>query len=164
MKKTKNLENREILSDDILNAISIIVKNTPNAVFGGSIALNAVGLLNRPISDIDLFFELNESLSQNGYLKIEDMTEIASDTVTDTNGNDIQRTGAKIDGVKTCCFKVPVEMLSCSKYRFFRNGIEYCINIQNINYAIEAKRYYSDKSSKHRVDLYNIEEALEGLF
>ena len=40
----KNLENKEILSDEILNAISLIIKQTPNVVFGGSIALNAISL------------------------------------------------------------------------------------------------------------------------
>ena len=96
----KNLENKEILSDDILNAISLIIKQTPNVVFGGSIALNAIELINRPISDIDLFFGMNESLSQNGYLSVETIGEITSDTVTNTNGIEIQRTGAKIAGIK----------------------------------------------------------------
>jgi hypothetical protein len=61
-----NLENKQILSDDILNAIDLIIKKTPHAVFGGSIALNAVGLINRKISDIDLFFSL-VTLSNNLY-------------------------------------------------------------------------------------------------
>jgi len=74
----KNLENKEILSDEILNAISLIIKQTPNVVFGGSIALNAIELINRPISDIDLFFGMNESLSQNGYLSVETIGEITS--------------------------------------------------------------------------------------
>ena len=107
----KNLENKEILSDEILNAISLIIEKTPNAVFGGSIALNAIGLINRPISDIDLFFGMNENLSKNGYLSVETIGEITSDTVTNTNGIEIQRTGAKIAGVKTCCFKVSDEEL-----------------------------------------------------
>ena len=66
-----NLENKQILSDDILNAIDLIIKKTPHAVFGGSIALNAIGLINRKISDIDLFFSLNENLARNSFLSIE---------------------------------------------------------------------------------------------
>ena len=39
-----NLENKDILPDDILSAIDYILEKQPNAIFGGSIALNAVGL------------------------------------------------------------------------------------------------------------------------
>ena len=160
----KNLENKEILSDEILNAISLIIKQTPTVVFGGSIALNAIGLINRPISDIDLFFGMNENLSKNGYLSVETIGEITSDTVTNTNGIEIQRTGAKIAGVKTCCFKVSDEELQCSKHKFTRNGTEYTICIQNINYAIEAKKSYSGRNPKHKTDLETILNVLDGLF
>ena len=100
----KNLENKEILSDEIFNAISLIIKQTPNAVFGGSIALNAVGLINRPISDIDLFFGMNESLSKNGYLSVETIGEITSDTVTNTNGK-YKEQGLKSQGLKPVVLK-----------------------------------------------------------
>ena len=159
----KNLEDKNILSEEILYAVSLILKQSPNAVFGGSIALNAIGLINRPISDIDLFFGLNESLSSNGYLSIESIGEITSDTVTNTNGIEIQRTGAKIAGVKTCCFKVSEEELQSTKHRFTRNGIEYTICIQNVNYAIEAKRSYASRNTKHQNDLNSIAEVLENI-
>lgn len=159
-----NLENKEILSDEIFNAINLILKQIPNAVFGGSIALNAIGLINRPISDIDLFFQINESLSKNNFLSIENDGQILSDTITNTNGIEIQRTGAKIAGVKTCCFKVPDEELQCSKHKFVRNKIEYTICIQNVNYAIEAKKSYSARNPKHINDLENINNMLNDLF
>lgn len=160
----KNLENKEILSDEIFKAITLIIKETPNVVFGGSIALNAIGLINRPISDIDLFFGMNESLYKNGYLSVGRIGEITSDTVTNTNGIEIQRTGAKIAGVKTCCFKVSDEELQYSKHKFTRNGKEYTIRIQNVNYAIEAKKSYSSKTPKHKTDLEAISNVLDGLF
>ena len=160
----KNLENKEILSDEIFNAISLIIKQNPNAVFGGSIALNAVGLINRPISDIDLFFGMNESLSKNGYLSVETIREITSDTATNTNGIEIQITGAKIAGVKTCCFKVSNEELQHSKHTFTRNNKTYTICVQNVNYAIEAKKAYSSRNPKHTTDLENITDVLDGLF
>jgi hypothetical protein len=155
-----NLENKEILSDDILNAIDLIIKKTPHAVFGGSIALNAIGLINRKISDIDLFFSLNENLTRNSFLSIENDGELFSDTVTDVNGLEIQRTGAKIAGIKTCCFKVPDEELSHSKIKFL--GREICI--QNVNYAIMAKRAYANKNDKHKEDLKKIDCSLDLLF
>ena len=158
----KNLENKEILSDEILNAIDLITASCPDAVFGGSIALNAIGLINRQISDIDLFFSNRQSLSKHGFLQII-KGEITSDTVTNTNGNEIQRTAAKIEGVKTCCFSVDNEELQHSKYIFNRNGKEFKIYIQNVNYAIEAKKAYSKRNPKHQNDLKSIESFLDGL-
>ena len=154
-----NLEDKEILSDEMLNAIDIIIKNVPTAVFGGSIALNAVGLIKRKISDIDLFFHRTDSLSENGFIQ-EANGKILSDTVTDVNGDSIQRTGAIIAGVKTCCFKVSTEELQHSKVRFL--GRE--IRIQNVNYAIRAKISYSDKNNKHKDDLKNIEATFNEYF
>ena len=84
-----NLENKEVLSDEILNAIDLIIKLIINAVFGGSIVLNAVGLINRKVLDIDLFFHLDESLVKNGFLLIETDGQILSDTVTNVNGVEI---------------------------------------------------------------------------
>jgi hypothetical protein len=162
-----NLENKEILSDEIFNAIVLIVKEIPDAVFGGSIALNAIGLINRPISDIDLFFSRSTSLTQNGYLSnlhTGTIEEITSETVTDINGVDIQRTGAKIAGVKTCCFKVSDERLQCSKHKITREGNELTICIQNVNYAIEAKKTYSSRNPKHKPDLETIYNELNSIF
>ena len=155
-----NLENPDILSADVLAAIELIVKHIPHAVFGGSIALNAVGLINRPVGDIDLFFRYEESLQKNGFLTLGDDGQILSDTVTDVNGVQIQRTGAKIAGVKTCCFKVSNEELQHSKVTVFGKTL----NIQNVNYAIAAKRTYADKNGKHKVDLEQIDKALDDIF
>lgn len=154
-----NLENKEVLSDEILNAIDLIIKHTPNAVFGGSIALNAIGLINRKVSDIDLFFDANESLQKNGFLSIEKDGQFLSDTVTNVNGIKIQRIGAKIAGVKTCCFRVSSEELQHSKIEFL--GRKICI--QNVNYAIQAKKSYADKNNKHKEDLKQININLEKL-
>ena len=107
---------------------------------------------------------MNESLSKNGYLSVETIGEITSDTVTNTNGIEIQRTGAKIAGVKTCCFKVSDEELQCSKHKFTRNETEFTICIQNVNYAIEAKKSYSSGNPKHKSDLEAISNVLDGLF
>jgi hypothetical protein len=158
----KNLENKEILSDEILEAIDIVYSRCPNAVFGGSIALNAIGLINRKISDIDLFFSKRQSLNKHEFLSLVS-GEILSDTVTNTNGREIQRTGAKIANIKTCVFSVDDEELQHSKHKFTRNGKDYEICIQNVNYAIEAKKAYSSRNPKHQTDLENIESFLDGL-
>jgi hypothetical protein len=155
-----NLENKEVLSDEILNAIDLIIKYTPNVVFGGSIALNAVGLINRKVSDIDLFFPFNDSLQKNGFLLIKNDGQILSDTVTNVNGVEIQRTGAIIGGVKTCCFKVSNEELQHSKIEFL--GRKICV--QNVNYAIMAKMTYADRNNKHKEDLKQINKTLDNFF
>ena len=157
----KNLENKEILSDEIFNAINAVVSKMPDVVFGGSIALNAIGLISRKISDIDLFFSLESSLSKNGFLSISN--HITSDTVTDVNGVEIQRTGAKINNVKCCCFKVDDAGLEYSNYIFSRNGKKIKIRIQNVNYAIQAKISYTKNSNnqKHKKDLDSINRVLD---
>lgn len=155
-----NLENKEILSDEILAAIDLIIERIPHVVFGGSIALNAIGLLNRKISDIDIFFGLGENLWENEFLRLSKNADLHSITVTDINGEKIQRTGAIILGVKTCCFKVPTEMLQCSKFEFNNRTI----NIQNVNHAIIAKMTYADKSIKHKEDLKQIDMNFDRFF
>jgi hypothetical protein len=140
-----NLENDNILSNKIIEAIDIILKNTPNAVFGGSIALCAVGLLNRRINDIDLFFSIGESLSLNNFLTYVD--EIGSDTVTNVNGDEIQRTSAKIKNIKICCFKVSEAETQHSLFSFLGRTIK----IQNVNYAIQAKLAYINNSKKNKI-------------
>lgn len=160
----KNLENAEIFSDKLLNAVSIISDKIPHVVFGGSIALNAIGLITRPISDIDMFFDLNENLSKTGIFNILNDYQCMSETLTTTNGIEVKRVAINIAGVKGCCFKVPSEQLQCSKYYFYRNGKQYSINIQNVNYAIEAKRSYSKKNIKHTLDLIEINNELNNIF
>ena len=48
------------------------------------------------------------------------LVKLTSDTVTNTNGIEIQRTGGAKIGIKTCCFKVSNEELQCSKHKFTR--------------------------------------------
>jgi hypothetical protein len=158
-----NLDNSEILSDEIVSAIDTIIAQIPDAIFGGSIALNGVGLLNRKISDIDVFFGYWQSLSKNGFTQLP-TTEFLSDTVTNINGKEIQRTGLKINGVKVCAFKVDNEELQCSSVSFIRNEKTRTIKIQNVNYAIQAKIAYSSKTQKHKDDLSTMDGVLNALF
>lgn len=159
----KNLENKEILSDDICEAIWIILQKIPNVVFGGSIALNAIGLINRRVSDIDLFFPISSSLSKNGFLTVS--SHMTSDTVTDVNGKEVQRTGALIGNVKCCCFKVEDEGLNYSLHTFSRGNKIFNVRIQNVNYAIQAKLSYMKNSNnlKHKEDIDNINLLLDGI-
>lgn len=162
-----NLEKPEILSDEIVQAMILIIEKCPEAVFGGSIALNAVGLLNRQIGDIDLFFTDKHSFAMNnsGFLSLP-TTEVLSDTVTDTNGNLVQRTGLKVNGIKTCAFKVNPEELQHNVMTFYRQTLDKMItfNVQNVNYAIQAKIAYLYKKEKHQIDLDAINKIFEDTF
>jgi hypothetical protein len=159
-----NLENPDILSDEIIVAIVLIQQRCPEAVFGGSIALNAVGLLNRKIKDIDLFFDDKYTYKmKEGFLTIP-TTEVLSDTVTDTNGKQIQRTALKVNGINVCGFKVGGEELQHSMLTIYRNNITIAMRIQNVNYAIQAKTAYRFKNEKHQSDLENINKTFNDIF
>ena len=120
----KNLENNNILSDDILLVIENLIKVEPTIVFGGSIALNAVGLINRPIKDVDMFKPLNSSLTPIiTQLQTTIETTIGSDTVTDVNGNHIQRTSLKINNINCCiCYRHTSRSSSSTIIKHIRNA------------------------------------------
>jgi hypothetical protein len=161
-----NLENPEILNDEILHSIELITERCPHAVFGGSIALNAVGLLNRKICDIDVFFDENTALTKHGFISIPETQweGFLSDTVTDTNGKLVHRTGLKIGGTKVCAFKVDKEELQHSIFKFKRNEKTYELKIQNVNFAIAAKIAYYYKKEKHELDINHINELFNMIF
>mgnify|MGYP001222914324 CR=1 FL=1 len=158
-----NLEKPGNLSSEILEVIDLLIKHCPNVIFGGSIALNAINLIDRPVKDIDLLFEENNSLGYkddklNFWQAFTEavntqITEgkIESDTVTNTNGEPIQRTGVKIKNINICCFKVKKHELQHSKVKFI--GREICI--QNVNYVLQAKQSYASKNPKHQEDINN---------
>lgn len=145
------------VSPELWKVIQKVAQKCPTAVFGGSIALNAVGLINRPIKDIDVFFYENESKEKNGYLSLKGVeSQVTSDTVTDMNGKKIQRTGIIVDGIHVCAFSVPSEQMLHAVMNF--EGLK--LRIQNINYAIQAKLIYTSKTPKHKEDMEAIKTTL----
>ena len=161
-----NLEKGNV-SPEILEAIDIIIKHIPNVVFGGSIALNAINLIDRPVKDIDLFFIEGNSLGRNKegkntfwHIPTDSDFKVESDTVTDMNGNPISRTSVKVKNVNVCCFKVSQEELQHSRVKFL--GREICV--QNVNYVLQAKQCYAHKNSKHKEDIDNTMKFINSLF
>jgi hypothetical protein len=143
------MSNNKQSSVDLLNkALFHITTNAPTVVIGGRISFIARGLLDRNPKDIDLFFGEYCSLNKVGLLSC-NIDEIGSDTITDINGKEIQRTSMKIMGVNVCCFKVDLDFLKYDKIKY--NGIE--INAQNPEYGIIAKKIYAQKNDKHKRDL-----------
>ena len=134
--------------DNINKALLHITTESPSVVIGGSISFIARGLLDREPKDIDLFFTEYVSLSKVGLLSC-NIDEIGSDTVTDINGKEIQRTSMVIMGVKVCAFKVDADTLKHDIIEF--NGIT--IKAQMPEYGIIAKKIYAEKNDKHKKDL-----------
>jgi len=164
-----HLEEKDILSDEILFAIDELLKRSKDIVFGGSIALNAVGVIDRPIHDIDIMTDKGSSLSRYNLMEFvcatKDVTEI-SETVTDVNGELVVRVGAKIftpmaKEVSMCIFKL--NKVNYSEFKFSGRTIK----IQNINDAILAKRCYSQKNvssaGKHLHDVKQFEESINDI-
>lgn len=170
MEQLNNLENQEILSPKVLTALNIILDKEPNTVFGGSLCLNAVGLINRPVKDIDIMLDKNNPLSPQyyNYLKYisdarkfndeNDIKNYGSITTTDVNGDLIKRIPAIVNGVHVCIFELP--SVHFSFFKLYGRTIK----IQNVNEAILAKRAYSKfnykSAQKHRDDLREIEKNL----
>jgi len=158
------LESAEILSPELLQAIDELISTSKDIVFGGSIALNAVGLIKRPIKDIDLMTLKSYPLEFYGLMPYIQKTEFdeVSETTTDINGVDIVRVSAKVRDVNVCIFKV--EVVTFSDFNFLGRKIK----IQNINEAILAKRAYSQKEfiscDKHRTDLKNLDAFIDNIF
>ncbi len=160
-KVMNNLEKPGNLPDDVRQAIMEISKACPAVAFGGSIGLNAVGLLDRPVKDIDLMFTTSETLKSSGIFKVIDFGNIigeVSETTTDVNGIIIHRVNGKVNGINVCVFQVPE--LNYSQIKLFGTPI----NIQDSGEAIRAKRAYAKKNykscEKHRRDLEYIDNAL----
>lgn len=103
---------------------------------------------------------LSNRKTMNKFLSIENDGIITSETITDVNGEQIQRTGAKISGVKVCCFKVSPDFMQHSKIKFLNRTI--CI--QNVNNAIIAKTTYAKNGNKHEADLQQVNNILNDNF
>ena len=163
-----NLEKQEILSQNIVSTIDIIISKYPNIVFGGSVVLNALGIIQRPIKDLDLFIKACEySDVTNVFNNLSgNITRIPSETITDVNGDLISRFGWRINGTDVCIFLMPESKegsLQSTPFEFLGRSIQ----IQNVNEAILAKKAYSkmDKPScdKHREDMKNVENFFDNL-
>lgn len=156
MKKT------DLISPQIMEALRFIQERVPDAVIGGSIALNAIGLLGRPSKDIDIFIQ-DISVHESGISNImftDDKDDFSSERVTDMYGKIIQKIGTKINGIPVCIFKVEDHWLQHSVFAI--NGLH--LNIQNVNYAIAAKIAYQNESAKHKIDLDCIDDILKRTF
>lgn len=184
--------NNKILSTEIKNLILKLNNEFPDIIFGGSIALNAVGLIERKIGDVDIFVPEKHKILQSNYVldyissenqkvknkKTEygqsknkfDWAEFgemkANEDVFSENGLCTLRTGIIINNIKVCIFEVQNE----DELKSFRFKIDDSdeINLQNIFHAIKTKCLYVRKSfspnlDKHLSDLFEIYHELKSI-
>lgn len=139
-----------MLNNNQKEAISILQKAIPEIAIGGSICLNAYGLLDREIGDIDCFVNRDSKLNVKA-LKEAEFVELdeSYNFTTDFNGDTLDRLPLVIKGVKVCIFRVPLYLLSAVKMDI--DGIE--INIQNPCFALAGKVSFSKHDPKHIKDL-----------
>jgi hypothetical protein len=146
--KPKEKPNKE----DFLKTLKDIAENCPKAIIGGSVCFVSRSLLDREPYDIDILISVNESINSIGIKNFESSV-IGSDSVTDINGELIQRTSIKINGINVCVFKVNDNYLDYDEVLY--EGI--LIKSQNPYYGIEAKKIYSKfNNPKHNDDLNEI--------
>ena len=122
----------------------------PEVVFGGSISLKALGLLDREPNDIDIMIPLRYDINDTIEAIAEDYTT-TSETTTDINGVLIKRLGFRLNGIKVCAFFVAENSFSEVLY----DGIK--IKVSSVNNTISAKKAYIENGKgdveKHRQDL-----------
>jgi len=157
------LEDEDILSPEILALIDRITTTFPGVVFGGSIALNAVGVIKRKIRDIDIMCSIDSCLivKIGTELKKYENAEELSEIVSDINGVKILRNGYNVDGVHVCVFVLP--SVTASEFTFSGRKIQ----IQNVSEAILAKRAWSGINSKSKIkhlnDICEIEKSVDAI-
>ena len=147
------------LSPKIEQIMNEIIMDCPNAIFGGSIALLAAGLIDRKISDIDLIFSennYNNNEFKNIFLKknydVFQTSSPWSDTDNVFDGRKIVRQGISVNGVKICCFVIPDDLLKFSTKPFLDRKIK----VHDLEYIIKTKIEFMHKNTKHKVDLDQI--------
>lgn len=143
-----SITDKHILTDEHLIAIDLILDNCPTVIFGGSLVLNAVGLLDRPVHDLDLIFPETDSFFTNGFFKISDLSDCKSDGIVDRYGKDLRRLGGKICGIDVCCFRIPLIELEFFQYDLMGR----LINMHSVKHILLAKKRFARRTPKHRDD------------
>lgn len=143
------------ITQDKLQVIDALIQRFPHIVFGGSIALNALGLIDREIGDIDVFYP--DKAEYSAWLKTQPLNQSEYQNDVEMMGYLTHRIGVIIDGVNVCGFEVPLGKETESTVVSFAGRV---IRVQNPIYAIVAKAIYGEKTAKHQADLVDIQRNL----
>ncbi len=151
------------LSPNKLDSILALNRNYPNIVFGGSISLCALGIIDRTIKDIDIvinssgnsIFTLRTSNSSNSFVDIEDKTLNGFDAsiMKQLNPNNyyFRHYSGLFNGENICLFDVNNSI----EYYNYELSIGISIKIQHPDIIMAAKSEYHNRYSieKHRLDI-----------
>lgn len=136
--------------------------------YGGSIALNATGIYNKPVGDFDIVIPETQSITQLigkiGFIRT-DEAEInenepqAYESYLNEDGEQVTRVSGHLVSplspsvkIPCCIFQRPTKdkdgfIYECARMRFFDSTIQ----ILNINETVYAKVRYADQSSNPEV-------------
>lgn len=147
-----------MLSEDQKKALKILTSIDPNICVGGSVCLNAYGLMDRKVGDLDIFVNRDKPFNITKFRLANDFDR-DYDFTTDFNGDTLDRIPLLISGVKVCLFKVPPYLTQSLRMKV--DGLE--LNIQNPCFAIAGKVLFSKHDEKHTKDLALIQNKLLNL-
>lgn len=136
-------------------AIQVLQKIDPSIAIGGSVCLNALGLMDRKIGDLDVFVDKDNPFDISKYRAIDEYHR-SYDFTTEFNGDILERIPLLIHDIKVCIFKVPKYLLQSSAMDI--EGLE--MKIQNPCFAIAGKVLFSKHDAKHTDDLREIYKKL----
>jgi hypothetical protein len=167
MNTENHLELSEVLSPVVLNAIDYLLLKNKNFIFGGSLALNAVGIIKRPIKDLDIIIEEGDidEYDIRGIVKKNPSKDIFYETTAEISGKTIKRYPASIHEVKVCFFVDENPSYSIFKFKDRK------IRINNVNDIIIAKRAYLENPGvrpesflKHMMDINTYQAFIKSYF
>jgi len=168
MNNLNHLEDSRILSPVVLNAIDYLLLKNRNFIFGGSLALNAVGIIKRPIKDLDIIIDegdIDEFDIRGIVKKNPSKDNECYETSQEIGGRQIKRYPASIHEVKVCFFVDPDPTYSVFKFKDRK------IRINNVNDAIMAKRTFLETPGvrpesflKHMMDINTYQAFIKSYF
>lgn len=136
--------------------------------YGGSIALNATGIINKPVGDFDIvipeYQSISELIRKIGFIRTDEVeTNENEPPAYESYINEDGEQVARISGhfvsplnssvkISCCIFQRPTKekngfMFECARMQFFDSIIQ----ILNINETVYAKVRYADQSSNPEV-------------
>lgn len=137
-----------IVSTKLKEVLRLLIAENPDIIVGGSFCLKYFGLLDRELGDLDILIDKDSSFSTSKFMAVSDNLEL-SDFTSDFAGEEIKRTGFKVEGINVCCFQMDKDYLDSIQVEI--EGM--LIKLQNPCYAIAAKASYQKRSRKHEKDI-----------
>lgn len=158
-----------ILSFEKMEMINKISKNIPDAYFGGSLLLNALGLLNRPVKDLDVVIVKRDyddyGLMHSVESRLKRLNEPYKMVSASDEGNCV---GCDIRGIKVDFWMYKESQVRGGLFGMELNGTR--VKFIPVNYVINAKMEMIGKSGdlkkvrKHIEDVQAVNKVLVGMF